>query len=123
MKLVRWPRVSGRPDDLVKEFCDYLKNRELSKAARIVEDVAKRLLEIKGVTPSSLERLAELAKQEVSDVIDLERVRSEIARLNIPHLPACVAEAMRGLSPDSDDLLKLRRLVEALVNFYKYYKR
>jgi len=107
--------------NLVERFCDSLRKLDLNEAARIVEDVAKELLNIKGITSSSLERLANLMNQEISDMVDLVKVRSEIAELSIPYISACVAEALKDMDPGSKELLKLRKLLEALINFYKYY--
>lgn len=111
----------SRDIQLIRSFCDSLKRLDLNEAARIVEDVAKELLNVKAVTPSSLEKLASLVKQEISDEVDLAEVRSEVIKLNIPHISSCVAEALRNLSPGSKELVKLRKLLEALINFYKYY--
>ena len=107
--------------NLVEKFCDSLKKLDLNEAARIVEDVAKELLNIKGITPSSLEKLADLVKQEISDMVDLVEVRSEIMKLNIPYISACISEALKNTDPGSKELLKLRKLLETLINFYKYY--
>lgn len=106
---------------LIQSFCDSLKRLDLNEAARIVEDVAKELLNVKAVTPSSLEKLASLVKQEISDEVDLAEVRSEVLKLNIPHISSCVAEALRNAGLESKELAKLRKLVGALINFYKYY--
>ena len=107
--------------NLVEKFCDSLRKLDLNDAARIVEDVAKELLDIRGITPSSLEKLADLVKQEISDMVDLVEVRSEIMKLNIPYISACISEALKNTDPRSKELLKLRKLLEALINFYKYY--
>ncbi len=106
---------------LVLSFCDSLKRLDLNEAARIVEDVARKLLNVRAVTSSSLEKLASLVKQEISDEVDLVEVRSEVVKLNIPYISSCVAEALRNLSPGSREVVKLRKLLEALINFYKYY--
>jgi len=111
----------GFTSNFVEKFCNSLRELNLNEAARIVEDVAKELLNIRGITPSSLEKLASLVKQEISDMVDLEEVRSEIMKLNIPYISACVAEALKNMDPESKELLKLRKLLETLINFYKYY--
>ncbi len=107
--------------NLVEKFCDSLKKLNLNEAARIVEDVAKELLNIKAITSSSLEKLANLMNQEISDMVDLVKVRSEVAKLSIPYISACIAEALKNVDPGSEELLKLRKLLGALINFYKYY--
>ena len=111
----------GQNIQLIQDFCESLKRLDLNEAARIVEDVAKELLNVKAVTPSSLEKLASLVKQEISDEVDLAEVRSEMAKLNIPYISSCIAEALKNAGPGSKELDKLRKLVGALINFYKYY--
>ncbi len=105
----------------IQRFCEKLKQLNLNEAAKIVEDVAKELLNVEAVTSSSLERLAELLKQEISDYVDLVEVRSEVIKLNVPFISICVAEALSKIGPGGEELLKLRKLLEALINFYKYY--
>jgi len=111
----------GQDIQLIQSFCESLKKLDLNEAARIVEDVAKELLNMKAVTPSSLEKLANLVKEDISDEVDLARVRSEVVKLNIPYLSSCVAEALKNAGPRSKELTKLRMLIGALINFYKYY--
>ncbi len=111
----------NRSTQFIQRFCEYLKQLNLNEAAKVVEDAAKELLSVKAITPSSLERLANLIKQEISDEVDLVEVRSEVIKLNIPYISACIAEALRNMSPGGKELLKLRKLLEALINFYKYY--
>ena len=108
-------------EDIIQRFCESLRQLNLYKAAEVVEEVAKKLTELRDVTPSSLERLAELLKHEVSDEIDLIVIRSEIIKLNIPNISNCVADALKNIKPKSEELIKLRKLIEALINFYKYY--
>ena len=107
--------------NLIEKFCDDLRKLNLNEAARIVEDVAKEFLDVKAITPSSLEKLANLMNQEISDIVDLVEVRSEIMKLNIPYISACISEALKNTDPGSKELLKLRKLLETLINFYKYY--
>lgn len=105
---------------IIQEFCKKVKQHDFNGAARIVEDAAKELVKIPNITPSSLEKLANFLKQEISDEIDLVEIRSEIIKLNIPYISDCVAETLKNLSL-KEDILKLRKLIEALINFYKYY--
>ena len=103
----------------LNKFITALKFGNLNEAAKFVEGAAKELCNVSGVTPTSLSRLSEILKQEIKDNVDLVYVKSEIQKLGIPYISDAVAHAIEKYY---NDLPKLRRLIDALVNFYKYYE-
>ncbi len=105
----------------IETFCNSLESLDLKGAALFVEEAAKELIKLKEVTPSSLERLSEILGREVEDEIDLLELRSEVLKLNVPYLSECISNAIKKLKPDDERIIKLRKLIEALINFYKYY--
>lgn len=92
---------------------------DLNEAAKFVEGAAKELCDVPGITPTGLSKLSEILKQEIKDQVDLVYVKSEIKKQNLPHISEAVAIVIENYS---SNLAKLRRLIDALVNFYKYYK-
>ena len=108
-------------ENLVTDFYNNIRTLNFKKAALIIESVAKNLAKRKVITSSSLERLSELIKQEIEDEVDLMEVCSNILKLNIPGLSESVSEALKKLGPKDKRIVKLRRLIEALINFYRYY--
>ena len=103
----------------LNKFITALKSGNLNEAAKFTEGAAKELCNVSGVTPTSLSRLSEILKQEIKNNIDLVYVKSEIQKLGIPYISEVIAHAIEKYF---NDLPKLRRLIDALVNFYKYYK-
>jgi len=108
-------------EDPVQRLCEALRQLNLSEATKVIEDAARKLLEMKDITPSSLERLAELLKREISDEVDLIEIRSEVLKLSLPNISICIADVLKKVDLGSKELIKLRKLIEALINFYKYY--
>ncbi|WXG39243.1 MAG: hypothetical protein WED07_00150 [Candidatus Freyarchaeum deiterrae] len=102
-------------------FCEFVRKLELDKAAEIVEKAAKELNRIQGVTPASLSKLGVLMNREVHDKVDIALLKSEIMDLNLSMISKALAEAMEQAGFEPQLINKLRRLVQALVNFYKYY--
>jgi len=101
------------------KFITALKSGNLNEAAKFVEGAAKELCNISGVTSTSLSKLSEILKQEIKDNIDLVYVKIEIQKLGIPYISDGVAHAIEKCC---NDLPKLKKLIDALVNFYRYYK-
>lgn len=92
---------------------------DLNEAAKFVEGAAEELCDIPGITPTALSNLSEILKREIEDSVDLVYIKSEIKKLSLPHLSEAVALA---IDKHFNNIAKLRRLIDALVNFYKYYK-
>ncbi len=92
---------------------------DLNEAAKFVEGAAKELCDVPGITPTALSKLSEILKREIEDLVDLVHIKSEIKKLNLPYVSEAVALA---IDKHSNNIAKLRRLIDALVNFYKYYK-
>jgi len=107
----------GRMTDAIEEFCRALKDRDFEKAAELVEECAKLLVERVRATP--LRELGELIERSWDDEVDKALLRSEILVKNVPPLSNTLAQLVQEY--DRSEAEKLRKLMKALINFFRYY--
>jgi len=107
----------------LEKFCRLLKEFKIEEAAEIVEEAAKNLHEIKGITPTALSRMRESMKKEIHNKVDAALLKSELLEMNLPFISEAFAEAVHRAASSPQKMDKIRKLITALVNFYKYYQR
>ena len=107
--------------DIADKFYEALASGNFNEAANLVEDYAKYLAKEKRISSNSLNKLQEIINRMTGNEgnIDIIFIRSEILELKIDHLSEVLAELVRKRNKENVDLLK--KLINALINFYKYY--
>ena len=104
--------------DAIEDFCIALKNKDFKKAAELVEECAKLLVE-KEEAATPLRDLGELIKKSWEDEVDKVLLRSEILVKNVPPLSNTLAQLVQEYNKSEAE--KLRKLMRALMNFFRYY--